>query len=272
MPFGARLRDARPCRSPGGLVVLGSGAIPLATDGRPARRSWPPPAPATAGALANNRYSADVVAIACGSRSSPTIPDLPADNALPRWLAEVAGYDVSRPASTLAAGDRHRLTARPRPRSAGPRAGRPTLADRRPGASSAASTASGPSPPTARAELAARRPDLRGDAGLARAVDRRPDAGLGRGARPARSAAGRASRSDAGRASVAPGRAPRPRRARVARRAHLAGLGDAAIVDTRVLLAHRLGRGRGGLAGRRGPVRLGPAAARRGSRPMAARR
>ena len=44
-------------------------------------------------ALANNRYSADVVSIAC-AESLLDLPDLPADNALPRWLEEVAGYQV----------------------------------------------------------------------------------------------------------------------------------------------------------------------------------
>jgi len=44
-------------------------------------------------ALANSYYSADVVAI--GSASAiPGIPDLQSDNALPRWLREVAGVHV----------------------------------------------------------------------------------------------------------------------------------------------------------------------------------
>jgi len=92
-PFGVRLRElAGALPEHGGLVVLGSGAIPLArrrdlralvrTAGSGKRR-----------ALANNRYSADALAVgeAEGLRE---LPDLPADNALPRWLAEVAGYDV----------------------------------------------------------------------------------------------------------------------------------------------------------------------------------
>ena len=45
-------------------------------------------------ALANNRYSADVVAIARAWPLLGDLPDLPSDNALPRWLAEVAGYEV----------------------------------------------------------------------------------------------------------------------------------------------------------------------------------
>jgi hypothetical protein len=44
-------------------------------------------------ALANNRYSADVVAISRAD-ALPDIPALPGDNALPRWLEEVVGYRV----------------------------------------------------------------------------------------------------------------------------------------------------------------------------------
>jgi len=48
----------------------------------------------TPGALANHRYSADVVAIAGAGPVLRRLPDLPADNALPRWLAEAAGVPV----------------------------------------------------------------------------------------------------------------------------------------------------------------------------------
>ncbi len=75
-----------------GLVVLGSGAVPLATAAD--RRAFVAAAGADdRRALANNRYSADVVAIA-RTATLPAIPDLPGDNALPRWLEEVAGYRV----------------------------------------------------------------------------------------------------------------------------------------------------------------------------------
>jgi hypothetical protein len=92
-PFGAVLRDlARPWAG-GGLVVLGSGSIPLATGAD--RRALVAAAGASApGALTNNRYSSDVVAIACAEVLAD-LPDLPSDNALPRWLAEVAGYPVA---------------------------------------------------------------------------------------------------------------------------------------------------------------------------------
>lgn len=93
VPFGARLRAFVATRRPGGLVVLGSGAIPLATAVD--RRAFV----ATAGgtelaALANNRFSADVVAVSRAGELG-ALPDLATDNALPRWLVEVAGYEVT---------------------------------------------------------------------------------------------------------------------------------------------------------------------------------
>jgi hypothetical protein len=92
--FGARLRglveEARP--HPSGVIVLGSGAIPLASI-RDRRSFLATAALTTPTALANNRYSADIVSIAC-AESLLDLPDLPADNALPRWLDEVAGYEV----------------------------------------------------------------------------------------------------------------------------------------------------------------------------------
>lgn len=91
-PFGARLRRIVSGGGGEGVVVLGSGAIPLATAGD--RRAFVAAAGADdRRALANNRYSADVVAIA-RTATLPAIPDLPGDNALPRWLEEVAGYRV----------------------------------------------------------------------------------------------------------------------------------------------------------------------------------
>jgi hypothetical protein len=94
-PFGARIRallGARPSR-PAGVVVLGSGAVPLATAAD--RRAFVQAAASEAPvALANNRYSADIVAIACAERLLD-LPDLPSDNALPRWLEEVGGYRVA---------------------------------------------------------------------------------------------------------------------------------------------------------------------------------
>jgi hypothetical protein len=93
-PFGARVRSlvAEGIRPHEGLVLLGSGSIPLAqradldaflvTAASGERR-----------ALVNNRYSADVVAVG-QTAGLLDLPDLPGDNALPRWLDEVAGYRV----------------------------------------------------------------------------------------------------------------------------------------------------------------------------------
>ena len=97
--FGARLRglasDVMGGRT-GGLVVLGSGSVPLATarDRRVFVEAAAGPVPA---AVANNVYSADIVALAGSDllRDLLDLPDLPADNALPRWLAEVAGVPVT---------------------------------------------------------------------------------------------------------------------------------------------------------------------------------
>jgi hypothetical protein len=91
--FGTRLRAFVATRRAAGVVVLGSGAIPLATAAD--RRAFIAAA-ASRGrvALANNRYSADVVAISRAD-SLAELPDLATDNALPRWLAETAGYDVA---------------------------------------------------------------------------------------------------------------------------------------------------------------------------------
>lgn len=92
-PFGARLRGLVRQLTPDGLVVLGSGAGPLASPAdrlefvRAAAQSTP-------GALANDRYSADIVAIARATEVLAELPDLPTDNALPRWLAEGAGITV----------------------------------------------------------------------------------------------------------------------------------------------------------------------------------
>jgi hypothetical protein len=91
-PFGAVLRELAGPFAGRGLVVLGSGSIPLATAAD--RRTLVASAAAsTGGALTNNRYSSDVIAIACAEVLAG-LPDLPSDNALPRWLAEVAGYPV----------------------------------------------------------------------------------------------------------------------------------------------------------------------------------
>lgn len=91
--FGERLRGLATGLGDGGLVILGSGAIPLATAAD--RRELV----AAAGSverrgLTNNRYSADVVAVSRARSVLQNVPDLDTDNALPRWLEEVAGIAV----------------------------------------------------------------------------------------------------------------------------------------------------------------------------------
>jgi hypothetical protein len=96
-PFGERVRMILVDHPRGhGLILLGSGALPLATASD--RRSFVVAAAAGgAGALANNRFSADAIALTCEAVATlerlPT--DLPGDNALPRWLEEVAGVPVA---------------------------------------------------------------------------------------------------------------------------------------------------------------------------------
>ena len=96
-PFGKRLHELVDERLPDrGLILMGSGAIPLATASD--RRAFVRAASADdRRALANNRFSADVVALsasaAAGLADLPS--DFPADNALPRWLAEVGGITVA---------------------------------------------------------------------------------------------------------------------------------------------------------------------------------
>jgi CTP:molybdopterin cytidylyltransferase MocA len=77
----------------GGLIVLGSGSIPLARAAD-LRRFVEVAAGPGGHALANNRYSADVVAISRAADLAE-LPPLPADNALPRWLEERAGVAVT---------------------------------------------------------------------------------------------------------------------------------------------------------------------------------
>jgi hypothetical protein len=86
-----RLLEAIPDRA--GLVLLGSGSIPLATAVDVAAFVEVARSGARR-ALANNFYSADVVAIG-QSAALGAVPDMPSDNALPRWLAEEAGFEVN---------------------------------------------------------------------------------------------------------------------------------------------------------------------------------
>jgi hypothetical protein len=235
LPFGARLRRIAAAVRTNGVVVLGSGALALAgaADYRSFVAAAAGPAPR---ALANNRFSADVVAVA-GGAILRHVPDLPVDNALPRWLEEVAGYpvadlrrrrrlgvDLDSPADLL-------LIGRPLPAAASasplPRqlaALRAVLADRRAELTIAGRTSAGTLAflergAACRVRALVEERGLRAASGLA--MDDQP----ARDARPPASALGLlldlAGPEALGRL--------------------LARLGEAAVVDTRVLLAHRLG-------------------------------
>jgi len=85
-PFGARLRRLAALDEDAGLVVLSSGSLPLA---RPADWGALVSSAGHAGGpvVTNNRYSADVVALPADVDLAD-LPDLTADNGLPRWLAD----------------------------------------------------------------------------------------------------------------------------------------------------------------------------------------
>ncbi len=230
LPFGARLRGVALDSAAGGLVVLGSGAVPLLTAAD--RRRFVAVAGADGRvALANNRYSADIVAIAQARDVLATLPDLTTDNALPRWLEERAGYEVEdlarrwrlgvdidgpldlillggRWARAIAAADRAMVEARLA-------AIREVVADPR-----AEIVITGRTSPATLTWLAG--------AGAARSRALVEERGLRTsvpGQRPPASVLGALLDRD-GPGSLGD---------------HLARLGEAAIVDTRVLLAHRLG-------------------------------
>jgi hypothetical protein len=237
-PFGARLAEALLAVPDGGLVLLGSGALPLArlADRRAfvacARGDGPP-------ALANNRFSSDALAVANVDWLRAVPPEFVSDNALPRWLEASRGIavadlrrrshlgvDLDAPIDLILLGRRGRaIDPGPHPedhlvldRLAGIRG---VLADPHAelviaGRTSAAALAwlEG----AARCRVRA----LVEERGLRASATR---AGEGRPQRPPRSVLGALLDRD-GPAALG---------------ARLAELGDAALVDSRVLLAHRLG-------------------------------
>ncbi|HEX5590388.1 MAG TPA: hypothetical protein VFX65_08885, partial [Candidatus Limnocylindrales bacterium] len=114
--FGARLRALAAGRGGAGLVVLGSGSVPLASDAD--RRAFVTAAADASGGgivLANNRYSADILAIPA-SVDLAELPDVASDNVVPRWLADRGvevrdlrrrprlGVDLDAPIDLLACG------------------------------------------------------------------------------------------------------------------------------------------------------------------------
>jgi hypothetical protein len=84
--FGERVRELVAETRADGVIILGSGSLPLTNA-----NDWRDFVAAAAGvagrALTNNRYSADVIALA-GASLLAGLPDLASDNGLPRWLAE----------------------------------------------------------------------------------------------------------------------------------------------------------------------------------------
>jgi hypothetical protein len=235
-PFGARLRRLAAATHTPGLVILGSGAMALA---RPAdyRAFVAAAASDLPRALANNRYSADAMAVA-GAAVLREVPDLPADNALPRWLEEVAGYrvdairrrprlglDLDSPADIVLAGGALPAAAAGSPFVDRLGALQSVLLDRRCELTVAGRTSSGTLVALER-RAACRVRALVEERGL-RAASRLAQAAqvAGRPPRAPASVLGFLLDRDG------PG----------ALGGLLARLGDAAVVDTRVLLAHRLG-------------------------------
>ncbi len=83
--FGPRLRAAAAANPGAGVVVLGSGSVPLAT--RADMRVFVEAAAADGPVLANNRFSADILAIPAAAPTGE-LPDATVDNGLPRWFME----------------------------------------------------------------------------------------------------------------------------------------------------------------------------------------
>jgi hypothetical protein len=211
-------------------MVLGSGSVPLATARDRATFVAAASSPVPRG-LANNRYSADIIAIACAPSVLRDLPDLATDNALPRWLAEVAaipvddlgrrwrlGLDIDGPLDLVLVGGRigsglliaHRERIAERLAAVGA-----VAADPRAELVVAGRTSAGALGWLER-HTAARSRALVEERGLR---TRQP------GQRPARSVLGELLDRD-GPAALG---------------ARIAELGDAALIDTRVLLAHRFG-------------------------------
>lgn len=247
-PFGARLRRLAAAAGTPGLVVLGSGAMALA---RPAdyRAFVAAAASDLPRALANNRYSADAVAVA-GAAVLRDLPDLPADNALPRWLEEVAGYrvddlrrrprlgiDLDSPADVVLAGGALPAAGAGSPFPARLVALRSVLRDRRAeltvaGRTSAGTLAALERHAACRVRALIEERGLRAASRLAQATPV-ADRGLALAAPTAAASTARPPASVLGLLLDRDGPGALGR--------ILARLGDAAVVDTRVLLAHRLG-------------------------------
>ncbi|MCI0583311.1 MAG: hypothetical protein L0227_10585, partial [Chloroflexi bacterium] len=228
-PFGARLRRLSALDAGAGFVVLGSGSVPLA--GLADRRAFVAAAGAGGPVLTNNRYSSDIVAIPA-TVALAALPDVAADNGLPRWLAE-GGHevrdlrtkwrlqvDLDSPLDTLLAG----FAGRSDPALERVRAtiDRIRAVSRDPGAELLVAGRTSPASLAWLQTAAASR-----TRGL---IEERGMRTAAAGQRPARSTLGMVLDHQG---PDALGKA-------------LAGLADAAIIDSRVLLAHRLGVDEGG--------------------------
>ena len=225
--LAARIRAAvRDDAGADGLVVLGSGSVPLATSAD--AQAFVAAGRGPAGrALANNRYSADVIAVA-GAAALAGVPELASDNGLPRWLAETAGFTVEDLA------DRWRLQVDlDSPLDA-------LLAD----------TPTGPSVPTERIRHAlARSAAVARDARCELVVAGRTSATSLRWLERSTASRTRALIEERGFRTRAPGQRPVASTLGMVLDAHgpeslgptLARLGDAALIDSRVLLAHGSG-------------------------------
>ena len=90
--FGELLRELVTETGNRGLVVLGSGSIPLAhpADWRDLVRVAAADGPA---AVTNNRYSSDVLAVSSAALLEG-VPAVASDNSLPRWLEEMRSIAV----------------------------------------------------------------------------------------------------------------------------------------------------------------------------------
>lgn len=84
--FGERIRELVAASRADGVIILGSGSLPL-TNADDWRELVAVAAGPAGRALANNRYSADVIALADAALLAD-LPDVASDNVLPRWLAE----------------------------------------------------------------------------------------------------------------------------------------------------------------------------------------
>lgn len=226
--FGARLHAAAAANPGAGIVLLGSGSVPLAT--RADVRAFVEAAAADGPVLTNNRYSADILAMPA-SAPMGEVPDVAADNGLPRWFSERAvavadragrwrlQVDLDSPLDGFLVG----LDGEGDGRGAGP------FERIRTGAERIRAVAADPAAELliqGRTSAASLRWLERSTASRTRAlVEERGMRTARPGQRPARSVLGLVL----------------DREGPAALGAVLAGLGDAAIVDARVLLAHRLG-------------------------------